>query len=213
MSSLDANPAIDWRRYAAARELVPWLLLSVLIHVALMQLAPLGSAWGCCGGGESDLNPDAATPALVVRLVGAVANRAEPAGKTEPARTTHTNMREDVVANTGDGIVPYYYSPQDLGSKPQATTEILIADPGTLAGTTSGSVVLELFINEAGGMDRVRVESASLPEPFQNIAAEAFRQSVFTPGLKDGKPVKSRLRVEVTVEDVASEIQQTEEKG
>ena len=73
-----------------------------------------------------------------------------------------------------------------------------------MEGTAPGNVVLELFINETGRMDSVRVESATLSSAFQDLARDAFLMSVFTPGYKDGMPVKSRLRVEVRVEDVAA---------
>lgn len=109
---------------------------------------------------------------------------------------------QDRVASTDNGLLPYYHPPGELSTKPQAVEEIRFADAGALADIQSGSLILELFINETGRLDRVRVESGSLPESFQEIVAETFRQALFTPGMKNHVPVKSRLRIEVAVEDV-----------
>lgn len=140
---------------------------------------------------------------LSVRLDGAIAKAAGQARTPEPAKATAgAAAPQDRVASTDNGLLPYYHPPGELSTKPQAVEEIRFADAGALADIQSGSLILELFINETGRLDRVRVESGSLPESFQEIVAETFRQALFTPGMKNHVPVKSRLRIEVAVEDV-----------
>lgn len=195
--------AFEWRRHAAAMELAPWLLLSALLHGVLVQLAPLGSSWNCCGDQASPSRPVATQPMLSIRLDGATAKAAGQVRTLEPAKATAgAAALQDRVASTDNGLLPYYHPPGELSAKPQAATEIRLADTEALADVQSGSLVLELFINETGRLDRVRVESGSLPESFQEIVAETFRQALFTPGMKNHIPVKSRLRIEVAVEDV-----------
>jgi periplasmic protein TonB len=66
--------------------------------------------------------------------------------------------------------------------------------PGTHVG------LLSLFIDETGKVVRVRVDSQTLPLEMQDAARSAFMGAAFTPGLVDGLPVRSRIRVEVTFE-------------
>lgn len=140
---------------------------------------------------------------LSVRLDGAIAKTAAQARTPEPAKATAgAETLQDRVASTDNGLLPYYHPPGELSAKPQAATEIHLAGTEALAGVQSGSLILELFINETGRLDRVRVVSGSLPESFQEIVVETFRQALFTPGIKNHMPVKSRLRIEVAVEDV-----------
>lgn len=195
--------AIDGRRHPAVKRLGLCLMFSMLAHGALMQFAPSGAVWGCCGKEKLSLQPASAASVLLVRLDRVASRAADLAKKQEALEATHPEAKEGIETATGGGFLPYYYSPTELSKKPQAATDIQFPPLLALGETASGKVVLELLINEAGGLDSVRVESASLPEPVQKIAAETFRQAIFNPGMKDGLPVKSRLWVEVTIEDVA----------
>jgi hypothetical protein len=185
--------------------LAPWLLFSLALHVGAMLWAPHGAPWGCCGEAAPQPEVAIAPPALSVRLSGANVSltAAAPAEKPTPGREAH---RQDATAEAGSDkrFLPYYFASRELDSKPEASTEIRISGQEAMEGTAPGNVVLELFINETGRMDSVRVESATLSSAFQDLARDAFLMSVFTPGYKDGMPVKSRLRVEVRVEDVAA---------
>jgi hypothetical protein len=71
------------------------------------------------------------------------------------------------------------------------------SSPG-VAGTHVG--LLSLFIDETGKVVRVRVDTQTLPLEMQDAARSAFMGTAFTPGLVDGLPVRSRIRVEVIFE-------------
>jgi len=61
-------------------------------------------------------------------------------------------------------------------------------------------VVLTLFINERGTVDRVRLETPEVPAPLANAARETFRAATFDPGSIEGRAVKSQLKIEVDFE-------------
>lgn len=194
--------AAGWRFHPAARGNGPWLLLSALLHGALFQLAPLGTVRSCCGADVLAWRATAATPhRLSVSLGTTTAKITDPTRMAESAKTP-TRAATMQEASAGSGFLPYYHPPGELSTKPQAIAEIRIADAVELAGIQSGNLVLELFINETGRLDGVRVESTSLPESFQEIVADTFREALFVPGMKNHLPVKSRLRIVVTVEEV-----------
>lgn len=186
--------------------LAPWLLFSLVLHAGLFQWAPTGTPWGCCGGMNPQSGAGRAFPSLSVRMPGSSAGvtAALPVEKSGPAQAAHRQTKDDAEADAKTGFLPYYFATRELDRKPEASTEILIADQASMAGVAPGNVVLELLVNETGRLDSVRVESATLPAAFQDIAKDAFLKAVFTPGFKDGMAVKSRLRIEVVVEDAAA---------
>jgi hypothetical protein len=61
-------------------------------------------------------------------------------------------------------------------------------------------VVLAVFINEAGTVDRIVPLTDTPGNPFRESAAAAFSRARFAPGLRNGAPVKSRMLVEVKFE-------------
>ena len=104
----------------------------------------------------------------------------------------------------GDGD-DRYLSRSQLDQPPAAQSDIALPFPDT-APLGSYRAVLTLFIDPTGQVQRVRTESAegtestegaSLPPSLDNAARQAFLAARFTPGVKDGQPVRSRIRVEV----------------
>lgn len=96
-------------------------------------------------------------------------------------------------------LVPvHYFRPSELEEPPQSADEINVAYPDEKGAIRSGSVVLEVLINENGQVDRVNVESSDLPGDYQLAASRSFQRAEFVPGRLNGHPVKSRLRVEVS---------------
>jgi hypothetical protein len=93
---------------------------------------------------------------------------------------------------------PVYISSEQVSVKP-----VLLVDvPPTLAGEIAhdlSSVVLNLLINEQGKVDRVIVEDESLPQTTRQTLVEGFSKVQFTPALMQERPVKIRLRIELSV--------------
>lgn len=99
--------------------------------------------------------------------------------------------------------MPQYFSAGDLDRKPEAVGEVLLAYPTELPHVKQSRVVLSLLIGDQGTVDRVIVESADAPKEFEELASQAFAAARFTPGLRNGITVRSRLRIEVTFEGEA----------
>ena len=101
---------------------------------------------------------------------------------------------EPVLASTSAGST---YLSTGLDPPPRPLTEIEPTLPEA-AGSRGGSVVLRLFINERGGVDKVEVLSATPPGLFDTSAIEASLRVRFSPGYFSGIAVKSQVTYEMT---------------
>lgn len=89
-----------------------------------------------------------------------------------------------------------YYEPHELERRAQIASHVEPVFP-VLALAPAGEVVLALFVNERGGVDRIVVESDDPNGAFAASAREAFSAARFIPATRAGKPVKARLRIQV----------------
>lgn len=60
-----------------------------------------------------------------------------------------------------------------------------------------GTLVMTLLIDESGLVIRALLERTDLPQAFVDATRQGMSLVRFTPGIKDGRPVKSQLRLEV----------------
>ena len=83
----------------------------------------------------------------------------------------------------------------DLEKRPEAVAQVAPTYPAELRkAKIEGSVTLVMILGEDGRVEDPRVENSSRPE-FEKPALEAIRKWRFRPGEKDGKPVRSYLRI------------------
>jgi TonB family protein len=95
--------------------------------------------------------------------------------------------------------VPYYYTSGELDARPGIMTDVQPAYPQRAAARNlSGKVVIRIFINESGGVDKVIAVRADPPGYFEDAATDAFRAARFTPGVKNGVAVRSQIAIEVS---------------
>ena len=85
-------------------------------------------------------------------------------------------------------------SAMDPGPRPLGDIEPVFPPE---AGLREGLVVLTLFIDTQGTVDKVTVVRAEPPGLFEQSAVTAFSAAKFTPGMVRGKPVKSQITIEV----------------
>lgn len=130
----------------------------------------------------------AASPS-VVRLVPVQPVQAVPQPSLPSER-----QPEPVLGSTSAGST---YLSAGLDPPPRPLTDIDPTLPEA-AGTRGGSVVVRLFINERGGVDKVEVLSATPPGLFDTSAIEASLRVRFSPGYFSGVAVKSQVTYEVT---------------
>jgi protein TonB len=83
----------------------------------------------------------------------------------------------------------------ELEKRPEALSQAAPAYPAELRkAKIDGSVTLAFVLNEAGRVEEPRVENSSRPE-FEKPALDAIRKWRFKPGMKDGQPVRTYIRV------------------
>lgn len=98
----------------------------------------------------------------------------------------------------------FYYSLHELDVRPWIRTRVEPEYPEAAARRfLSGSVVVQLYIDEAGAVERVAVVRAAPRGHFEAAAERAFRAARFTPGMKGGRAVKVQMLIEVTFEHPA----------
>jgi hypothetical protein len=85
--------------------------------------------------------------------------------------------------------------------RPRAKGEVDLDIPEADMLTTSGTVVLKLWIDNLGKVVSVEIENTNLPEEFASAVAVAFGAVRFEPGEIYGRPVGSILRIEVSHEN------------
>lgn len=95
--------------------------------------------------------------------------------------------------------MPYYYGPLEVDERASPTREIDLEPPELRGIPGQGKLILVLWINEAGTVDRVEIETSQVVSAMESILAERFHQTTFAPARLDGNPVKSRMKVEVIV--------------
>lgn len=68
------------------------------------------------------------------------------------------------------------------------------------ASQISGRVIIVLFINEKGEVDRYQIAAAEPERLFEQVVIDTFVGEKYSPGMIAGESVKSQLAIEVTFE-------------
>jgi len=89
-----------------------------------------------------------------------------------------------------------YHGSMGLDPPPRPLSDIEQLVPEA-AGSRGGTVVLRLFINEQGTVDKAEVLRSTPPGLFDATALEAASRARFSPGYLAGVPVKSQVTFEV----------------
>jgi hypothetical protein len=80
---------------------------------------------------------------------------------------------------------------------PKLKNSVDVSFPEDVEGFVKLTVQATLFIDEDGGVRRIRVDTPDVQPPFETAIQQAFASASFTPGEVDGLPVRSQMRVEV----------------
>lgn len=96
------------------------------------------------------------------------------------------------------GAAPYLPASQ-LDSRPYPESPVIVPFPEgeTLAKGQRIAAILLLYVGIDGRVDRVEFAQSGLSPPFERIAIDTFLQARMSPGIKDGRPVRARMKVEV----------------
>ena len=96
-----------------------------------------------------------------------------------------------------------YHGSMGLDPPPRPLSDIEQVVPEA-AGSRGGTVVLRLFINEQGTVDKAEVLRSTPPGLFDATALEAASHARFSPGYLAGVPVKSHVTFEVKYRALSS---------
>jgi len=194
-----------------------WLLLSAALHLAVLLWLPVSGASGRVPW--TGLPAGSVAGPLQVRLVASVEGPLQLIRPTEPPYAPQGQVPAEAVASAPalrrssvpDAppalLLPFVPAPDaaylrrsELTVPPEPIDAIIIPDlpPAAMAATGPRTFILTLFINEAGLVERIRVETAAIPQAIEEVARRAFEQARFTPGELNGRPVKSSMRIEVS---------------
>jgi periplasmic protein TonB len=104
---------------------------------------------------------------------------------------------------------PEFYPARQLDVLPRPLDDVALRYPETAADQDlSGRVVLLILIDELGMVVEASVISADPPGVFEEAALESFRSVMFSPAIRHGRAVKSRLPVEVNFDAKVGSLKQ-----
>ena len=191
-------------RRGPGRRLALALAISALLHLCLARSVivegmPSGGARSASAPIQVHLEtaappllPEPPLPLLVSRSSG-IAAVARP---IEPAKDD-VSGKETAAIELRQPPDPVYYPARDLDSypRPVAPLKLVVAPDGM-----SGKAQLILQINEHGTVDRVSVVETEPRGHLEDELRALLLQTQFLPALKDGRPVKSRILLSISLE-------------
>lgn len=211
------EPTLPTLPRAVRRALVAvWISLG--LHAAVIALVQMASPTAGGAGGptiEVRLMP-AAEPTPARGAAPEPASAGEPVAVAEesapdtppaqppvaptPARPEPASGQSATAPLTIDSAVDLtYYTARELDVQPRALQDIQpMYPPEADRLRQSGTVRLELKIEADGRVSDVSVVGADPPDVFDESARAAFAAARFSPAQKSGRPVRTRMLIEVS---------------
>jgi hypothetical protein len=94
----------------------------------------------------------------------------------------------------------HYFSPDELSVKPQLMSDAEVSGPTFIPDILPLPVLVQLLINEQGGVDRVILGENFLSDVARKYIVESFSGMKFSPGMLGALPVKSQLQIVVNLD-------------
>lgn len=120
-----------------------------------------------------------------------------------------TDLHEKIVATPKEKksehapverYTPYlnvYHLRQELTRQPQLVANVDLSPVAALAPGSTSRVVVEIYLNDQGGIDRLDIDANNLPTEAYEKLSELLRQLSFSNGEIDGRAVKTKIKIEV----------------
>ncbi|GGC71189.1 hypothetical protein GCM10011396_17910 [Undibacterium terreum] len=106
----------------------------------------------------------------------------------------------DSLFDLGEPEPAYYLPTNQITEKPVVKLDVSSDVALVLASNQPRSAVLRLLINENGSIDQVIMEQGDFSETEKQALINACMHMEFEPGKKDGSPVKTEMRIQMTIE-------------
>ena len=146
--------------------------------------------------------PPALNPAAATSASGATTIPTATQASSTAALGTDARQRGHASVPLALNLSPDPYVPvAELNERPvllQDIDPVLDLESASFAGNavpTAVYVTAMLLINEHGDVDRLQIETHTLPRYLEAILVQRFAAARFLPGKIDGKPVRSALRI------------------
>lgn len=190
------------------------LLLSVSVHLGLGMVVGMGS-------GEGRTLPQSSVQVLTVQLAGpdkqpdklvsasSLSSPSSPdiaasSGPSETPLSAAVPSPPPPRRNNAPALVPLlepaeprYFRLSELTQKPLVLQDVSSELQLDMPGVAPQPVILRLFINTEGEIDKVTVEDSHLPEQAERRVIDTFSTLRFQPGKIGRISVRSQLRIEV----------------
>jgi protein TonB len=123
--------------------------------------------------------------------------------RPQPALVNQVSAATPEVVRVSEPVVelplpfdPTYYPAKQLDVTPKPLGDPRCPCPDG-AGNLLGRLVLQAMIDETGRVTEVSVEQSDPPGVFDEACIAHYRTLRFTPGMKDGRPARSKSRFEL----------------
>ena len=94
----------------------------------------------------------------------------------------------------------FYFPASELDVRPYPEAPVVIPFPDVALEEERVEGVLVLYIDIEGKVDRVEIQESTLPSLLERTAMSTFMQAKMQPGMKEGKAVRSQMKVLVEFE-------------
>ena len=120
-------------------------------------------------------------------------NKSDEGGKPSPQSTTQPL---DIIKTQP----PYYYTHHELDIPPYVLEEQSDETRVPIENEENGKAIADLWINDFGLIDKIELLESDLSDEFKEVVLQTFSKTKFSPGIKDGHSVHSRIRMEILYE-------------
>jgi hypothetical protein len=209
MKYLPRAESEDSRSSSVNPRWLPFLSVSIVVHALLIVVIAGSETRPALAGMRSQ--------GMSVRLEGASVSssiqrsedtlRQAPEMGTMPTRKPKYPALLTLAAADirSPGPDPSTYLPSSqVTQRATPLQEVEIPYPDTFHAPGRLTAKLMLFIDENGVVAKVGAAEPRLPRPFEEAAARAFEKARFNPAMLNGRPVKSRMLVQVVFDDAKS---------
>lgn len=185
-------------------KLLAAILFSAVLHLAIIFLTTNGQEGKVQGKQhwdklEVDIIDISPTPKTLPQM--------QEIPKTEPEAAPIANNKE--IQPNAVGAIPLievpYYKVKELDEVPRPISSITPSYPENVPPSIRrGMVKLEIKLNEEGTVTEVKVLNSEPAGYFESNAVEAFHNAQFTPGMKNGRKVRSIFTLQIHFVDPQS---------
>lgn len=113
--------------------------------------------------------------------------------------TTPPNARQPVDVTRAINLpLEVYYASSEVDTRAEPLNEVNLIYPlMPYQQRLKGTVRLNIFVNELGGIDKVAITESNPAGVFEEAALQAVNELKFSPAIKNGLRVKNRKTIEV----------------